>query len=142
MPKLHQDNKGFNWSMPEGPYSSLSEKQVSSFNNDGYLVIEDAFDKEVVQHVIDQIDPYEFNVTEALRGLDEGKFFISRAEEITFTTHLVTQSEYLKEFSAHEVFSNLCKDIIGNDFIGIRQSIKNLEQKMNFLGIKTTAIHL
>jgi phytanoyl-CoA hydroxylase len=115
MPKLHQDNKGFNWSMPGGPYSSLSEKQVSSFNNNGYLVLEDAFDKEVVQRVIDQIDPYEFNVTEALRGLDEGKFFISRAEEITFTTHLVTQSEYLKEFSAHEVFLNLCKDIIGND---------------------------
>ena len=59
------------------------------------------------------IDPYEFNVTEALKGLDGGKFFISRAEEITFTTHLVTQSDILKKFSKHQVFSKLCKDLIG-----------------------------
>ena len=62
-----------------------------------------------------KIDPYEFNVTEALKGLDGGKFFISRAEEITFTTHLVTQSEQLKDFSRHKVFSSICRDLIGPD---------------------------
>tara|TARA_Y100000739_G_C20577466_1_gene451026 strand:+ start:414 stop:1217 length:804 start_codon:yes stop_codon:yes gene_type:complete len=61
------------------------------------------------------IDPFEFNVTEALKGLDGGKFFISRAEEITFTTHLVTQSEELKEFSKHNVFTGICKDLIGDN---------------------------
>ena len=74
---------------------------------------EDAFSPAEVKEVIGQIDPFEFNVTEALKGLDGGKFFISRAEEITFTTHLVTQSDILKKFSKHEVFSKLCKDLIG-----------------------------
>ena len=39
------------------------------------------------------IDPFEEKVTEVLRGFDGGKVFISRADEITFSTHLVTQSE-------------------------------------------------
>ena len=57
----------------------------------------------------------EEKVTEVLRGFDGGKVFISRADEITFTTHLVTQSEELKEFSKHKVFSSLCLDLIGKN---------------------------
>ena len=67
------------------------------------------FQTEEVEKVVNQIDPYEFNVTEALKGLDGGKFFIARAEEITFTTHLVTQSDELKEFSKHKVFTDICR---------------------------------
>ena len=114
-PKHHINNKGFSWSMREGSFEYLSDDQINLFDSDGYLVVENAFDNSLISEVIQNIDPYELNVTEALKGLDEGKFFISRAEEITFTTHLVTQSDELKEFSKHEVFSNLCKDLIGNN---------------------------
>ena len=114
-PALHKDNLNFSWSMKDGPFEYLTEKQISSFNSEGYLVMENAFDEDLVTKVIDKIDPYEFNVTEALKGLDEGKFFISRAEEITFTTHLVTQSDELKDFSKHEVFRKLCKDLVGDN---------------------------
>ena len=114
-PKHHKDNKGFSWSMRDGSFEYLSDDQINLFDSDGYLVVENAFDNSLISEIIRNIDPYEFNVTEALKGLDEGKFFISRAEEITFTTHLVTQSDELKEFSKHEVFSSLCKDLIGND---------------------------
>ena len=113
--KLHENNNGFDWSIPKGPYEFLSDEQITSFDENGYVVVEDAFTSEEVETVLENIDPYEFNVTEALKGLDGGKFFISRAEEITFTTHLVTQSEDLKEFSKHKVFSGICKDLIGNN---------------------------
>ncbi len=113
--KLHENNNGFNWSIPKGPYEFLNDEQIKSFDENGYVVVEDAFTSEEVETVLENIDPYEFNVTEALKGLDGGKFFISRAEEITFTTHLVTQSEDLKEFSKHKVFSGICKDLIGNN---------------------------
>ena len=95
------------WSIPEGPYNFFPEEDINNFDEKGFIVLEDAFSPAEVEEVIDQIDPYEFNVTEALKGLDGGKFFISRAEEITFTTHLVTQSDILKKFSKHEVFSEV-----------------------------------
>jgi ectoine hydroxylase-related dioxygenase (phytanoyl-CoA dioxygenase family) len=113
--KLHANNTNFSWNIPEGPYGFFSKEDIKCFNEKGFVVVEDAFSPSEVANVIDQIDPYEFNVTEALKGLDGGKFFISRAEEITFTTHLVTQSEQLKSFSRHEVFSNICRDLIGPD---------------------------
>ena len=94
--KLHEKNREFSWSVPPGPYKFFSDEDVERFDKNGFLVVENAFSPEEVIEVIDQIDPYEFNVTEALKGLDGGKFFISRAEEITFTTHLVTQSNILK----------------------------------------------
>ena len=113
--KLHENNKGFEWSMPAGPYDFLSPEQIKSFDENGYAIVEDAFSSEEIEKVLEKIDPFEFNVTEALKGLDGGKFFISRAEEITFTTHLVTQSEELKEFSKHEVFTGICKDLVGDN---------------------------
>ncbi len=113
--KLHENNKEFEWSMPAGPYDFLSPEQIKSFDENGYAIVEDAFTSEEIEKVLEKIDPFEFNVTEALKGLDGGKFFISRAEEITFTTHLVTQSEELKEFSKHEVFTGICKDLVGDN---------------------------
>ena len=113
--KLHENNKGFEWSMPAGPYDFLSPEQIKSFDENGYAIVEDAFTSEEIEKVLEKIDPFEFNVTEALKGLDGGKFFISRAEEITFTTHLVTQSEELKEFSKHEVFTGICRDLVGDN---------------------------
>ena len=113
--RLHENNKSFEWSLPAGPYDFLSPEQIKSFDENGYAVVEDAFSSDEIEKVLEKIDPFEFNVTEALKGLDGGKFFISRAEEITFTTHLVTQSEELKEFSKHAVFTGICKDLVGDD---------------------------
>ena len=109
--KLHDQNTDFSWSAPKGPYKFFSEEDIKCFNENGYVVLENAFTSSEVKDVISHIDPYEYNVTEALKGLDGGKFFIARAEEITFTTHLVTQSEQLKGFSQHKVFSDICRDL-------------------------------
>ena len=41
--KIHENNKGFEWSMPDGPYEFLNPEQIKSFDENGYTVIEDAF---------------------------------------------------------------------------------------------------
>ena len=89
-PEIHPDNQGFSWSVPQGPYQYLSEEQVKQYDEKGYLVVENAFDAELMSEVCNLIDPFEEKVTEVLRGFEDGKVFISRAEEITFSTHLVT----------------------------------------------------
>ena len=50
-----------------------------------------------------------------MRELEGGRFFIARADEITFTTHLVTQSPLLKEFTRSALLTDLCADLIGPD---------------------------
>ena len=68
--KLHDKNEGFTWSMPKGPFSFFSDEDIRCFDENGYIILEDAFDAQEISSVIEQIDPFEYNVTEALRGLD------------------------------------------------------------------------
>ena len=40
--QLHENNKNFSWSIPEGPYSFFSDEEISCFNENGYVVVEEA----------------------------------------------------------------------------------------------------
>ena len=48
-----------------------------------------------------------------LRREHDGHFLINRADDITFTTHVVTRSEVAHRFAQLEVFKDLCSDLIG-----------------------------
>ena len=48
-----------------------------------------------------------------MRELEGGRFFIARADEITFTTHLVAQSQVLREFTRRMQASIRPYDAIG-----------------------------
>jgi ectoine hydroxylase-related dioxygenase (phytanoyl-CoA dioxygenase family) len=65
--------------------------------------------------VIDEIDPVEQRVEQFLRAQPDGRFFIAQVDAITFTTHLVTHSPWLRELCAGPVFQDLAHDLIGPD---------------------------
>ena len=66
-PEVHPDNKNFSWSVPKGPYQYLSEEQVEQYDRKGYLVLEDAFDIELMSKISNLIDPFEKKVTKILK---------------------------------------------------------------------------
>jgi ectoine hydroxylase-related dioxygenase (phytanoyl-CoA dioxygenase family) len=111
----HEQNHHFHWRSRPGPYELLSEDQARAYDTLGYLVVEDAFDADTLREVIAEIDPFEAEVEAALRALEGRKAFIARADEITFTTHLVTKSERLRRFVATGTLRALCHDLIGDD---------------------------
>lgn len=114
-PQLHPLNTEFDWSPPPGPFRRITEAQATAWNEDGFLLIEDAFDAETMARVIAEIDPAEAQMEQFLQMQKDGKLFIGRAGEITFTVHLVTRSPLLKEFAAGPVFQDLCHDLVGDD---------------------------
>ena len=61
--RLHESNKSFSWSMPDGPYTFFSDEDITLFNEKGYVVLEDAFSIEEVDKVVNQIDPYAVSYT-------------------------------------------------------------------------------
>ena len=111
----HEQNEHFTWHAHEGPYGVITEDQARLYDDLGYFVFEDAFDADALARITAQIDPHEAQITEALRSFDEGKAFIARADEITFTTHLVTKSEALRQLVATDPLRGLCRDLIGPD---------------------------
>ena len=68
-PELHERNKSFTWQPKKAPFSFLSEKQVKQYDEQGFFLLKDAFSKEEIDQVLNEIDPFEKRVTEDLREL-------------------------------------------------------------------------
>jgi phytanoyl-CoA hydroxylase len=114
-PLRHELNHSFEWASHSGPFRVVSEGQARHYDEDGYFVLEDALTPAEVAALVDAIDPFEAEVEEALRQVEGGRVFIARADEITFSTHLVARSPFLRLFTSSDLFVGLCADLIGPD---------------------------
>ena len=114
-PPLHPLNRAFQWTSRRGPYRRLRPEQARGYDNDGFFLLEDAFDPETLHELQDAIDPIEAQVEKFLASREDGKLFIARSGEITFTTHMVTRSKRCRSFCSGPVFRDLAHDLIGPD---------------------------
>jgi ectoine hydroxylase-related dioxygenase (phytanoyl-CoA dioxygenase family) len=113
--KPHPLNRDFVWRMTgPGRLRHLTPTQYQAFNDDGFVKLEGVFSPNEIERVIAAIDPIEQKGEEWLRGKG-GKVSISEADVITFTTHLVTRSQILRDFAAHQKIKDICHDLIGDD---------------------------
>ncbi len=106
-PKLHPLNQGFRWEPRGGPYRRISSAQARQWSEQGFFVLENAVEPSTVEHLIAEIDPWEAEAEALLRKQPRGRRFIARADEITFTVHLVQRSTFLRDFCAGPLFRDL-----------------------------------
>jgi ectoine hydroxylase-related dioxygenase (phytanoyl-CoA dioxygenase family) len=111
----HPLNREFVWRSPVPPFRIITEAQAKAYDEQGYFVLEHAFDPAATSALTAEIDPIERAAEDRLRQIDGGKVFIARADEITFTTHLVEHSQQLRRFVAEAPLADLCADLIGPD---------------------------
>ena len=114
-PSPHLLNTGFTWVDHRGPFRALTPEQARRYDEDGFFVLEDVLSRDEVAELCAAIDPFEKRQEEALRGMEGGRFFIARADEITFTTHLVLRSAVLRRFTTSSLLTDVCADLIGPD---------------------------
>ena len=93
----------------------MTPAQIRAFNDDGYFLLENAFTPAEIAAVIAAIDPFEAETDAFLRTREGGRYSISSADAITFTTHVARKSDVLRDFARHPVFKDLCHDLIGDD---------------------------
>ncbi len=108
-------NASFTWHDHGGPFRTVSPEQARRYDELGYFVMEHALGAAELQAVREAIDPFEAQQEEALRAMEGGRFFIARADEITFTTHLVLRSALLRTFTGSALLAGICADLIGPD---------------------------
>ncbi len=112
---LHPWNSGFSWldhPISDGP---LSPEEIATFDQDGFVVVPELLEPDVLAGALEVIDSAEARGEETLRGLPGGRFSISEAGAITFTTHLVARSGVLRALSVHPRILGLCAQLIGPD---------------------------
>jgi ectoine hydroxylase-related dioxygenase (phytanoyl-CoA dioxygenase family) len=111
----HPWNQRFEWWTPTGPHRALSDAQAKQFNDEGYVVLEDVLDLDVIDELRAELDAYEAKTTAFLREQESGRLTIAEDGAITFTTHVVARNAVARAFSALPLFVDLCLDLIGPD---------------------------
>ncbi len=114
-PRLHALNHAFSWTPGGRPLRRVRPEQARAYEEQGYFLLEDAFDPATVAAVVSELDPMEERTTAFLRSLEGGRLFIAQAEAITFTVHPVLQSPVVRSFVSDPVFRDLGHDLIGPD---------------------------
>ena len=114
-PELHRFNRDFAWTDHPGPPRFLDPEQVLKYDRDGFFLLENAVSSETRARLLEAIDPIESELEALLRKAKDGHAFIARADEITFTVHLVNRSRVCREFVQSELFRGLCFDLLGPD---------------------------
>jgi ectoine hydroxylase-related dioxygenase (phytanoyl-CoA dioxygenase family) len=114
-PEPHPWNDGFEWTDHHGPFEVCTPDQAEQFDREGYFVLEDVLDADEVTAIRAEIDGFEERLEEVLRSQDGERIYIAEAGAITFTTHLVTQSDRLRALAADPTIVGLCADLVGPD---------------------------
>lgn len=115
-PRLHALNSNFEWKpSPIATPKRLTAAQLAEFDERGFIILRQALPQKLLDAVEAAIDPLERHHEMALRAkyAASGSNAISSAEAITFTTHLVTRSPFLRAFAADPVIRDICCDLIG-----------------------------
>ncbi len=110
--KQHPLNHEFTWESPAGPFRALGDEQADQFDRLGFVVVEHAFGTRELEQLAATIDPLEARREEWLRERG-GEFLIARADEITFSTHLVLESDLLRRLVSSPPLTELCSDLVG-----------------------------
>ena len=113
--KLDPRSTDFRWTQTEGPYQVLSADAAKRWNAQGCFLLKNAIPKTAIDALLKDADGLEAAREQALRDEHEGHFYINRADEITFTIHIVKVSQAARDFVHQPVFAGLAADLIGPD---------------------------
>jgi ectoine hydroxylase-related dioxygenase (phytanoyl-CoA dioxygenase family) len=113
--RLHPRNHDFAWqSGGADALRRLTTEQLRQFDEMGFFILRGAFAAAELDAVEAAVDPLEQEHERRLRAT-EGDNDISSADAITFTGHIVKQSDVLRAFAAHPAIADICHDLIGNN---------------------------
>jgi phytanoyl-CoA hydroxylase len=109
-PELHELNDGFAWSCASGPFETLTVEQAEHYDRKGHVVIPDAYDRDTVQAIVEEIDPIEARVAGLMARSERRRRL---AIDFTVTEHLVLRSTLLNGLTRRGVLAGLARDLVG-----------------------------
>jgi hypothetical protein len=110
--QLHPWNRGFEWRDRTGPFRRLDAAQVAAFDAEGFVVLTDLVEPDLLRAAEAEIDRVEAKVDAVLKSRADGRIMIAESGAITFSTHLVAKSPLLARLSRHPALVDLCGDLM------------------------------
>lgn len=113
--KKHKYNESFAWEPMKGPFKCINDEQAAYYDKNGFVVLDRKVPMRLVNALVAEADEVEEKRQKILRKLKQGKGFIARDGEISFTTHLVKQSDLYQKFYRSDLFQDIASDFVGPD---------------------------
>jgi ectoine hydroxylase-related dioxygenase (phytanoyl-CoA dioxygenase family) len=111
----HPWSKDFLWSLPRPEHAAMSPEFLDRFDADGFFVVEELLSADELSRTVQEIDALEVESDRYLRSQPDQRVRIAEAGAITFTTHIVTRSDWLRRLSSHPRILGIVGDIVGPD---------------------------
>jgi len=111
----HPWNTDFEWVDHAGPFGAITPAQAEAFDRDGFFVVEDVLDADVVAAVTAELDAFEAESERFLQSQEGGRFHIAEAGAISFVPHLAARSAVLADLARHPRLVGICADLVGPD---------------------------
>jgi ectoine hydroxylase-related dioxygenase (phytanoyl-CoA dioxygenase family) len=114
--RRHSLNRDFCWrDVPTVGARRLTAEQIHAYNELGFFKLEGVFSPDEIAAVTAAIDPLERAHESFVREQQGGRFRLTDSGTITFTAHIVAKSPVLQAFARHQVFKDVCHDLLGDD---------------------------
>jgi phytanoyl-CoA hydroxylase len=115
-PEALRDAPAFSYRPLAGtrPLRVATPEQVRAFDEQGFFVWEDAFDRERIAALVRDLDE-EIERAAGHVAKAGGKLFISESDGILFAPHAVLRSNVARSFAADPRVAGLCADLMGPD---------------------------
>lgn len=114
-PVPHPLNGDFQWTdVPKDrSLRMLTREQVETFDKHGFIHLHQVFDSNELTEIEEAIDPIEAELERLVAEIAGGRSRLTDAGTITFTTHIVRQSETAKDFARNAKIRDICYDLMG-----------------------------
>lgn len=93
----------------------MTPAQAALFDREGWFVCDGLVDDRTLAAVVEEIDRHESKVEAFLRDQPDERLMISEAGALTFSVHLVQESELLRSLARAPAVLDLCADLLGPD---------------------------
>ena len=112
---LHPWNVDFDWALPATEPTTLSAAQKEAFDRDGFVVLDDVVDADLLDAVVAELDAEEARVDRFLASQPDERFSIAERGALTFALHPVTRSDAAQRLARHPTLLGACADLVGPD---------------------------
>jgi ectoine hydroxylase-related dioxygenase (phytanoyl-CoA dioxygenase family) len=111
----HPWNAGFDVTVPDTPPTTISAAQREAFGREGYFVMENVLEPELLAALTAELDVVEAGVDQFLGTQEGGRFTIAEQGAITFSPHAVLSSAAARTVARHRTMVGLARDLLGPD---------------------------
>ncbi|MGH8996679.1 MAG: phytanoyl-CoA dioxygenase family protein [Acidimicrobiales bacterium] len=113
--KPHPWSRNFRWSFQRSARSGVDPALLDQFDEDGYFVVDDLLSPDELRRTVQEIDAFEAQSEGFLRSQPDQRLRIAEAGAITFSTHLVARSDWLRLLSFHPRILEIVGAVVGPD---------------------------